>query len=72
MPTIRDINDCRQQVFEGMCRGGPMNGMLLRHPIHFYPMSLDGAPFGQYLFAINSEWIWVEKDYRKTQGGLLE
>ena len=60
-------------VLEGFCRGGPLDGKVLRHPINFYPMGTHQGLFcGQYVYAITRDWIWMEVDRSKVEGGLLE
>jgi hypothetical protein len=73
MTTIHEINESPQQVFEGYCRGGPINGVYLRHPVNFIGYRKnDGVFYGQYVYAMTCEWIWMQADYQKMSGGLLE
>lgn len=59
-------------ILEGFCRGGPLHGQILRHPLNFYPMGTHNGHFcGQYVFAITREWIWMENEHR-VSGGALE
>src|SRR5262245_4141299 len=59
-------------MFEGYCRGGPINGKFLRHPMNFFPMSINGVMCGQYTFAFTHDWLWTEIDTGPIGYGILE
>jgi hypothetical protein len=71
--TIDEIHNSQQKVFSGICRGGPLNGQTLRHPLNFFPMSVHGAVCGKYVYAFTGDWLWCEEPgLAKLKGGFLE